>query len=326
MPSPSGTIATLRPDLGGSFEEFDLEMQRRGYVANRVLPVFESQVQSGTFGIIPLEQLLQTNDTKRAPGGGYNRGNWTFDDVTFACKEFGWEEPIDDREAKMYANYFDAEVVSTRRAYEFVLGAAERRVAALMFNATTFSGKVTSAGAGLEWSDHTNSLPIDNVETAVLAVFARTGMWPNAMVINRKVFRNLRQCAQIIDRIVASGAGSPAKASDVTADMLARVFDLQEIIVAGTSKNTATEGQTASLAQNWSDEYAMVFCKAQTNDIREACLGRTFHWAADGSEVGGTVETYRDETKRSDISRVRHDVDEKLIYIDCAQLIDNVTE
>lgn len=326
MPSPSGTIATLRPDLGGSFEEFDLEMQRRGYVANRVLPVFEAPKASGTFGIVPLEQLLQSPDVKRAPGAGYNRGTWTFDDVSYLCKEYGWEEPIDDREAKMYASYFDAERFASMRAYEFVLGAAERRVAAATFNATTFSGKVTSCGSGLEWSDHTNAVPIDDIETAVLAVFARTGMWPNSLVINRKVFRHLRQNAQIIDRIASSGAGSPTKATDITERMLAQVFDLDEIIVAGTSKNTANEGQTATVAQIWSDEYAMVFCKPRTNDIREACLGRTFHWSEDGSQIGGTVETYRDETVRSDITRVRHDVDEKLIYIDCAQLIDNVTE
>lgn len=323
MPSPSSSLATLRPDLAGSFMEFDLEMQRRGFVANRVLPVTEVAKQAGTFGKIPIEQLLSSPDTKRSSGGGYNRGNWTFDDTSYATEENGWEEPVDDREAKMYADYFDAEQVSTMRAYEFVLGAAERRAAALVFNATTFTSQTTNVTN--EWDDYSNATPITNVEVAVQAVYARTGMWPNAMVINRKVFRNLRLCDQVISAITASGAGRPAKASDVTVEMLQAVFDLEEIIVAGTSKNTTKEGQTASISSNWSDEYASVFVKPRTNDIREPGLGRTFHWGEDGSEIGGTVESYRDETRRSDIIRVRYDVDEVLIYTEMAQLLDNIT-
>ncbi len=71
----------------------------------------------------------------------------------------------------------------------------------------------------------------------------------------------------------------------------------EHIIVAGTSKNAAKEGQAATPAQIWSGEYAMV-CKIATSvDMREPCIGRCFHWSADGSSIGGTVETYRDEAR-----------------------------
>ena len=59
MPSPSTALATLRPDLGGSFEEFDLAMDRQGFIATRVLPVLEVAKASGVFGKIPIEQLLK---------------------------------------------------------------------------------------------------------------------------------------------------------------------------------------------------------------------------------------------------------------------------
>ena len=38
-------------------------------------------------------------------------------------------------------------------------------------------------------------------------------------------------------------------------------------------------------------------------------------------QVGGVVETYRDETVRSNIVRDRMDTDEKLIYPECGQVI-----
>ena len=69
MPSPSTSLATLRPELGGSMEAFDLAADRAGFIGLKLLPVFEAAEQSGSFGKIPLEELLKNRDTERAPGG-----------------------------------------------------------------------------------------------------------------------------------------------------------------------------------------------------------------------------------------------------------------
>jgi len=305
--------------------EFDLAMDRAGFIANRILPVIEVAKASGTFGIIPIEQLLQSRETKRAPGGGYSRGNWTFDDVAFATKENGAEEPVDDRESTLYSDYFDAELIAAQRAFDAVLRNAEIRVASLIFNATTWTGAGLTTGITNEWDDATNAVPVTDVEAAVRKVYDGTGLWPNALVINRRVFRNLRNSAQIIDRIESAGAGNPSKPTDITEQMLAAVFDLDHIIVGGSSKNSANEGQTATPTQIWSDEYAMVCRIATTNDIKEPCIGRTFHWSEDGSQVMGTVESYRDETVRGDVTRVRHETNEKVLYLQCGHLLSNIT-
>jgi len=325
MPSPSSSLATLRPDLAASFMEFDLAMDRAGYISQRLMPVLEVASAAGNFGKIPIEQLLQSPDTSRAPGSGYSRGKFTFLPDTFATKEQGWEEPIDDNEAEMYANYFDAEHVSTMRAFHFVLQAQEQRVADLLFNATTYTGAALTTAVTNEWDDLPNATPIVDVEAAVRKVYSGTGLWPNALVINRRVFRNLRQCDEIIERIAGLGAGAPTKASDITAAQLAQVFDLEQVLVAGGSKNSANEGQAATPTQIWSDEYAAVGRICRSNDIREPGLGRILHWGQDGSQVGGTVETYRDERIRGDVVRVRHQVQEKILYTETFHLLSNIT-
>lgn len=325
MPSPTSSLSTQRPDLA-TFLEFDLESEKAGYVATQVFPVVDVQSQAGNFGIIPIEQLLQQRSTKRAPGSGYARGNWTFTKSTYATEEHGAEEPVDDREAKMYADYFQAEQISTMRAFSSVLRNAEQRVADAVFGATWSGGGATlTTGITNEWDDIANAVPVTDVENAVKKIYENSGLWANALVINRKVFRNLRRCAQVIDIIEASGAGQAAKATDVTAELLAQAFDLDYVIVAGTSKNGAKEGQAAAPSQIWSDEYAMV-CKIATGpDMREPCIGRTFHWSDDGSSIGGTVESYRDESIRGDVIRVRHDVDEIILYPQAGHLISNIT-
>jgi hypothetical protein len=324
MPSPSSSLATQRPDLA-TFLEFDLESEKAGYIATQVFPVIDVQSQAGNFGKIPLEQLLQQRETKRAPGSGYARSNWTFEPATYATLEHGAEEPVDDREAKMYAEYFQAEQISTMRAFSSVLRNAEQRVADAVFNATTWTGSSLTTAITHEWDDATNCVPLTDVEAAVQKIYDNSGLWANALVINRKVFRNLRNSAQVIDRIESNGAGNAAKASDITAQMLATAFDLEYIIVAGTSKNGAKEGQAASPTQIWSGEYAMV-CKIATGpDMRDPCIGRTFHWSQDGSSIGGTVESYREEAVRADIIRVRHDVAEVVLYPQAGHLLSNIT-
>lgn len=324
MPSPSSSLSTLRPDLA-TFLEFDLASEDAGYVASKVFPVVDVMSQSGNFGKIPLEQLLQQRNTRRASGAGYARGQFTFTPATYACEEHGAEETVDDREAKMYAEYFDAEQIATMRAFSAVLRNAEQRVADAVFNTSTWTGSSLTTAITNEWDDATNAVPATDIEAAVQKIYDNSGLWANALVINRKVFRNLRNCASVIDRINSAGAGNPSKASDVTVDMLSAVFDLEHIIVAGTSKNSATEGQSASPAQIWSDEYAMV-CRVSTSaDMRDPCIGRCFHWSEDGSSIGGTVETYRDETVRGEVVRVRHDVDEVVLYAEAGHLLSNVT-
>jgi hypothetical protein len=309
-----------------TFLEFDLESEKAGYIATQVFPVIDVMSQAGNFGKIPIEQLLQQRDTKRAPGAGYARGNWTFEPAVYATEEHGAEEPVDDREAKMYAEYFQAEQISTMRAFSSVLRNAEQRVADAVFGATwTGGGATLTTSVSNEWDDAAACVPLTDVEAAVQKIYDNSGLWANALVINRKVFRNLRNSAQVIDRIESAGAGSPSKASDITVQMLAAAFDLDHIIVAGTSKNGAKEGQAASPTQIWSGEYAMV-CKISTSsDMRDACIGRTFHWSQDGSSIGGTVESYRDETVRGDVIRVRHDVDELVLYAQAGHLLSNIT-
>ncbi len=182
MPSPSSSLATQRPDLADSLREFDLEMDTAGFIGHRVMPVSPVANQSGTFGKIPIEELLQARDTKRAPGSGYNRGEFKFETATYATEEHGVEEPVDDREAAMYANYFDAEVVSTQRAQRAIVEAQEKRIASLIFNTTTFSPTTVTT----EWSTAASAVPLTDVESKVQAIYGASGLWPNTMIVRQK--------------------------------------------------------------------------------------------------------------------------------------------
>jgi len=322
MPSPRTALNAYHPAFKTIFQ-FDDMANRGGFIWNRVAPVVESSQQNGTFGKVPLKQLLKEPEIGRNSRGDYNRTNFTFEDATFATRERGIEIPVDDRQAKVYKSFFDFEETCARQALSVVLRAAEKRWADAIFNATTFASQLTSVTN--EWDDYSNATPVADVEAAARVVWGRTGMWPNALIINRHVFRNLRLCEEITDKLASLGAGTSIEPGKITVASLSSVFDLPYIIVAGSARDSANEGQAVSIGNVWSNEYAMVCRVAETSGFEEPCLARTIHWGEDGSSVGGTIESYYSNETRGNVMRVRHEVDEKIVYTEMGQLLDNIT-
>jgi hypothetical protein len=312
--TPTASLATLRPDLSGAMEQFDLDASRNGFIGLRFAPVMDVAKAAGTFGKIELAQMLADRTTERASGSGYNRvsGKGTTD--SYATEEHGLEEAVDDRDVAMYREYWDAEMLAAKRARDGVLRNFERRIADIGHAITN------TTAAGTAWTNTSSATPIDNVRTAVLAVYERTGIRPNAVVIPFNRLEYLKDNAQIIDRLKYAGFQNPNR-DNITAQAIAQALNVEEILVADGMRNSAKEGQAASLSSIWTVSEVLVCRIARTNDHKEPCIARTFHWAEDGSQIGGTVESYRDETRRSDIMRVRMETDEKAMYDAVAQRI-----
>lgn len=316
-PSPSQSLATLRPDLAGAFMEFDLEMDRKGFIGLHLFPVIEVGLQADNPGRVPLEELLQVEPTLRASGSTYKRGSFTFTKWQYATEENAREEPLDQRDVKRYRHLIDAETVAAQRALDKVLRGQEKRIADALTdvsaNGWTTGNAALQTVAATVWSNPAADI-IGDVEAAVRQVFNQTGIWPDTLAINKFAFRDMRNNDGILDRIASSGAGSSIKAANVTTAQIAEVLDLPKILVAGSATNTAAQGQPRAVAPLWANDFAMVCKTSDSNDHREPCLGRTFHWGEDGSSIGGTIEQYWEEQSRSDIYRVRHDTDEVIMY------------
>lgn len=311
---PGSSTAVARKDLSGLLESFDLEMDRRGFIGNRVLPIFNTPSNAGRFPKMKAEELLRSGmDLTRNPMSGYARDTTKFEDESYTTKEWGVEHPIDDKLSNLYGSYFDMESLALKKCVDVVLREQETRVADMIFNTTTWTGATLYLDVSTAWTS-TSAVPITDVNTAKRNIRANFGRWPNTMIFNYNNLLYMREISQVQDRISSSGAGQSIKPNEITAAQLANVFDINNVLIPGATYNSANEGQAAAFGELWSNSYCWIGYVATTNDITEPCVGRTMHWGGDGSTPLGTVETYREETNRSDIVRVRHEVQEKLLF------------
>lgn len=327
MPTqPTTATFQTREDLGLTYEEFDLAMNQEGFIGHRVLPLLPRSQPNGKFPRIPLEQQLQNLDTKRNPDGTYKRSTREWADDNYETSEHGLEATIDDRTVKRYDDIIDAEVFEGQVIENALLMSYEREVAALMFNATTFSGR--TAGVTNEWDDLGAATPVTDVNTRIDSVRLACGVKPNALVVNDQVFRNLIRCDQVINNLKYQGF-QDARPGEISRQALAISLNLEEVIVAEGLYNTVEPGRSAVLADIWSNEYALLARVAKTRNPMERCIGRTFMWseegATDGERMGVVAETYYEENRRGGTLRRRTDWGLKLLHVECGYLLSNIT-
>ena len=148
------TNSVFRPELGVLAYEYSLGAAQQGFIGRQVLPVFETDLRAAQYPMIPAEAILEMQDTARAPRSAYARGDYSFESAEYYCREYGWEEPLDDTEAMLYRRYFDAEVVAVQRATLMILRNEEKRVVeATINNAGLPNGAVAKA-----WSSYADAI------------------------------------------------------------------------------------------------------------------------------------------------------------------------
>lgn len=318
MPRPVST-ATLRPELGQLAYEFAAEQSQLEFIAEAVLPTFETELQSAQYPVIPSEAFMKLYDTRRAARANYRRSDYQFDFGTYTCKEHGWEEAIDDREAAIYSRFFDAEVVATKRATDIILRNREKRVADFVMNTSTFA----NAGVTVKWSDTEASDPRGDVMSAVNAIRGAVGMSPNAVVMSETSFQNVLK-SKAFNESVKYTESILTQPRAVQIARVAAYLGVERVFVGVAMYDTKVKGQNLTPGSIWSDVRVFVGRVAtRANDLQEACIGRTFRWTQRASGLLVT-ESYRDERAGSNVIRVRNDVDEAAVFTACGYILTNI--
>ena len=116
---------------------------------------------------------------------------------------------------------------------------------------------------------------------------------PNKMTMGVNVFTALTQNPSILERIKYQG--SEANPANVTANVLAQLFGLDEVIVAKSVHNAAPIGAPDQLEFICNPNAALLTYTTNTPSIDEPSAGYTFTWDMLGNGQYTAVQQYNGE-------------------------------
>lgn len=309
----SNTAAVFRPDLAGYVEQ--ASTWEKGLIASKVYPVVNVDRDSGFYPIFKLATgNLLRNDVKiRAPNAAFARGTRAFEQDTYTCVEYGFEESLDDIIQKRMMPFFDAEVVAAKLALRKVLLAYEVRVAASIFSTVNYG---TAISAPLDYNK-TNLATFDfgnDVDVAKTQLNASGEDTSDVIcVISGQLWNRIRASTKFQNRARGMGVSNDA-ILNLTVQTAAQILDIKALYVGRNYYDTSAEGKAFSGSQIWGNTY---FWLGRATDagspaaMLQGGAGYTLNW----SEYGpvNSVFTWRDERIKSDVVRSSQYVTEKVV-------------
>lgn len=297
---PDNLTYVERPEYTG----MALSYQNKAFIADAVMP--RRPVGAETFKWIkfPKADRFTIPDTKIGRTSYPNQVEFGGTEEESRTIDYGLEAPVANKEIKLFSSTYDPLGNATMLVSELVALAREKRVADKVFNAATYgsANKVTLAG-GNQWSDYTNSDPVD----AMLEYLDGLLVSPNIAVFGRPVWTKLRKHPKVVAKVY----GSVNSSGIVTKQALADALELDEIIVGQPMYNAAKAGQPESYAELWGKHAAFLYRASGQSEMtfgytaefggRRTLTAEDPRAGIDGSTIVRVVEQVREVTPALDL-------------------------
>ena len=292
--------------------QFSQKYTNDNYVSTEILPIQSVKEKTGKFAKYGKENLrVYSDQTFRAPGTRANEVDYSVSQGTYVCQEHSLEKRVPDEFVDNTDDPYDPKRDATATLLDNIWVNNENALAQFMTNTSNLTQNTTLSGTS-QWSDYANSDPIDDIETGITTVRSNTAQRPNSVVMSFEVMRELKAHPDIREQLKYTGGGQLSEGAFV--DFMADFFNLENVYIGDAIKNTAQEGQSDSLSNVWNKDF-ILFYQNPRPTMMQATFGYTF------TDVERTVETYREESHKSDVVRVRWSYDQNVMDASLAYLI-----
>jgi transposase len=314
----TNAAAVFRGDIAGVLEQ--AKDWENGLVGTRVMPILPVPVRAGQYPSFLLKegQLLKNEIKNRTPNSAYARATQAYNQETYTALEYGIEMGVDDTVAQDVSRFFDAEVVAAKLAQRKLLLGHELRVAAKIFDTSTFTA--TNSGTAYTTANLATFDVGADVQEAIDRLLAKGEGTSNLRVVmSSPVWTRIRASTKFQNRLRGAGLSSDTILNAST-QAAAEVFGVSEVLIGRASYDSAPEGIAFSSSNVWSNAYIWVgsVTEASTGFFGGGA-GFTLNWSEYGPAVG--VFTYRDESIKSNIVRASQYTAEKVVNANAGQII-----
>ncbi len=291
--------------------EVSIAYRNSQYVADQIFPRIPVTKQSNKYFIYSKDSFRAVDDARR-PGARANEIDWTLSTDTYFCEGHALAQAIPDELRANADQAIDVDGDTTETLTDLLYLQREIAVASKATDSSVITQSTTLSGNG-QWSDYTNSDPLQAVEDQKTTIQKQIGQLPNSLLVSYPVFKALRNHPKIVDRFKYAQVGI------VQPDHLKSAFNVDNFFVASAVKNTAKEGSADNLDYVWGKN-AILFFAPPAPGRRTVSLGYSFTWLFGANTGGFLVKRYRDESRTADIVEVQLYYDGKIVAANAAYL------
>jgi hypothetical protein len=168
-----------------------------------------------------------------------------------------------------------------------------------------------------DWDDTASGDPVDDVLTASRTISNETGIDPNTMVLGYIVHQAIVNHPDVLDRLKYTQAATMSAIEGA----LAAIFGKTNYWVAKGTYSDTNESATFSASAIIDDD--ALICQVDPGaGMFGATSGKTFVWEPGGGI--GSVYSYRDESRHSDVVQHKEQWDQKVVATDLGYFFSGV--
>lgn len=300
--------------VAGPLQNVSIAYRNSTYVADRIFRILDKVSPKAKIARYLKGAWFRDEAGIRGAGSRANRGGYPTDYIDISTKEYAFAKEVTDEDRRAVKVAGGPPFSPDQDAIEFATDKIdlrkERRVANLIFT-TQWSGQAAGGedAAGL-WApnDNTNTFILD-VTTRIETIRSNTGRRPNVLLIDNATYEKLKMLDVLLDRIKYTQRGV------LTKEMIAAVFDLEEVLVGEAIHSTAkeTKAGTEFTAQNvWELNQgkgsAFLFYRPPAPGLKVPSPGYQARTAYEDGQPR-RVSTWREPAEHQDVYEVAEETD-----------------
>lgn len=259
-----------------------------GFVADKVFPVLPVQHQSSTYYTYPRNSFNQPLMQTRAAGTEVAYADYNISTSTYATTVWALGRQIDQQIRANADPMINLDIEATMFLTNQLLINKEQNWANTFFVSgadwtTSYTGEASSPSTNqfLQW-DQSGSTPISDIRSGARAMRLASGnvIGDNKnlkLVLGRPVYDALLDNAEIVSRIQYS-VKQQGEAALVTKDVLAQLFEVNEVLVMDATYNNAVEGASENETFIGGNNALLVYVPG-TPGLRSPAAGLNFTWS-----------------------------------------------
>lgn len=280
-------------------------------VADMVLPRVQVGKKEFKYNVYTKDEPFTVPQTLVGRKGRPNEVEFTMSESASYTYDYGLDDVIPNDDIANAQGRFDPRGRAVEGLTDLILLDREVRVASTVFNASNHANNTTLSGT-TQWSDFTNSNPID----AVMASLDIPMMRPNVLVMGQAVWTKFRQHPKVVSAILGNNGTSGV----VDRRAVAALLEIEEIIVGQGWYNTAKKGQTASYSRIWGKHCAAIYRNKNADNQRGITWGFTAQFQ---DRIAGSIPEPKVGLRGGERIRVGESVRELVIANDVSYFWQN---